>query len=233
MLLLQFVCGIIVVLEEAQNGHVIKGVGGGVKMVDNRKVLLIIAYTVQMLHQTVPESAPGLTEFKEATSGATDIVDQVGGYTDELLLDVKSGEFLDRGGKDRIKVSGDDFSRAGAGGDCGLAGAVRFVDFGKEIGGDVELGNDEVGGSGGETSSSNKSPILDILRTGVQIDKDPSSCKVFTLGKENISTEFKKSDCEELAQFDIEDGKALEALSDALSGESPGSDELHPRLLWE
>eukprot|EP00061_Rhincodon_typus_P015346 g42962.t1 len=43
VLFLLFVCGIIVALEEAQDRHVTRGVGGGVKMVSDRKVVLIIA----------------------------------------------------------------------------------------------------------------------------------------------------------------------------------------------
>eukprot|EP00061_Rhincodon_typus_P012380 g38076.t1 len=62
------------------------------------------------------------------------------------------GEFLD-GGKNRAKVSRDEFSGAGAGRDNGSAGEVRFVDFGKEIEtGGVGLGNYEVGGCGREVT---------------------------------------------------------------------------------
>eukprot|EP00061_Rhincodon_typus_P008997 g32113.t1 len=37
VLLLQFVCGITVTLEEGQDGHVTQGLGGGVKMVGDQK----------------------------------------------------------------------------------------------------------------------------------------------------------------------------------------------------
>eukprot|EP00061_Rhincodon_typus_P014349 g41312.t1 len=70
VLLLQFTCGIIVALEEAQNGHVIKRVGG-------------------MLHDTVPESVLSLSDVEEAASGATDTIDQVGRCTGEPLSAMK------------------------------------------------------------------------------------------------------------------------------------------------
>eukprot|EP00061_Rhincodon_typus_P013374 g39709.t1 len=75
VLLFQFAGDIIVALGEAQDRCGIKGVGG-VKMVGDRKVLLFVTYRAQMLHETVPESALGLTDVEEATSGATDTVDQ-------------------------------------------------------------------------------------------------------------------------------------------------------------
>eukprot|EP00061_Rhincodon_typus_P007956 g30142.t1 len=89
VLLRQFACGVIVTLEEAQDGHVIKRVGGGVKMVSDRKVLSIIAYRAQMLHKIVPESVLGLIDAEETTSGATDTVDQVGGCISEPLSDME------------------------------------------------------------------------------------------------------------------------------------------------
>eukprot|EP00061_Rhincodon_typus_P003683 g20705.t1 len=99
VLLLQFANGVIVPLEEAQYGHVIKGVGGGVKIVSNRKVLLIIAYRAQMLHKSVPESALGLTDVEEATSGGSDMVDQVGRCTGEPLSDLESFFWASDGGE--------------------------------------------------------------------------------------------------------------------------------------
>eukprot|EP00061_Rhincodon_typus_P017634 g46410.t1 len=42
-----------------------------------------------MLHETVPESALGVTDVEEATSGAMDTIDQDGGRTGEPLLDMK------------------------------------------------------------------------------------------------------------------------------------------------
>eukprot|EP00061_Rhincodon_typus_P013866 g40501.t1 len=68
---------VIVTLEEAQDGHVAKGVGGGIEMVGNWNLLLIIMYRAQMLRKSVTESALGLTDVEETTSGATDTVDQV------------------------------------------------------------------------------------------------------------------------------------------------------------
>eukprot|EP00061_Rhincodon_typus_P007792 g29832.t1 len=76
VLLLQFAGGVIVILEEAQDGHATQGVGGGVKMVHDQKVLMFVAYKAQMLHEMVSESKLGLTHVEEATSGAADTVDQ-------------------------------------------------------------------------------------------------------------------------------------------------------------
>eukprot|EP00061_Rhincodon_typus_P011328 g36257.t1 len=76
----QFVGGIVEALEECV---------GGVKMVSDGKVVLITAYRAQMLHKSVPKSAFGLTDVEEAISGATDTVDQVGGYAGEPLSDVE------------------------------------------------------------------------------------------------------------------------------------------------
>eukprot|EP00061_Rhincodon_typus_P018775 g48092.t1 len=81
VLLLQFMGGVIVTLEEAQDGHVTQGVGGGGKMVRDRKMLPIIEYKAQKLHKMVPQSALSLTDAEEATSEGTDTVDQVGDGT--------------------------------------------------------------------------------------------------------------------------------------------------------
>eukprot|EP00061_Rhincodon_typus_P012536 g38325.t1 len=64
---LQFTCGLIMTLEEAQDGHVAKGLGGIIEMSGNQKVMLIGAYRAQMLR----ESVFGLSAVEEATSGAT------------------------------------------------------------------------------------------------------------------------------------------------------------------
>eukprot|EP00061_Rhincodon_typus_P004119 g21795.t1 len=79
VLLLQFVGGVIVALEEAQDGHVTQGVGGEVKMVGDQKVLSFVAYRAQMLYEMVSMSTFGFTDIEEATSGAADTVDQVDG----------------------------------------------------------------------------------------------------------------------------------------------------------
>eukprot|EP00061_Rhincodon_typus_P017199 g45786.t1 len=75
MLLLQFAGGDIVAVEEAQDGHVAKGVGGGIKMVGKWKVVLIEVYQLKMLRETVTESALGLPNIQETASGATDSID--------------------------------------------------------------------------------------------------------------------------------------------------------------
>eukprot|EP00061_Rhincodon_typus_P006511 g27223.t1 len=66
------ISGVIVILEEAQNGHVTQGMGGIVKMVGNWKVLSFVAYRAQMLYKAVSESPLGLTDIEEATSGAAE-----------------------------------------------------------------------------------------------------------------------------------------------------------------
>eukprot|EP00061_Rhincodon_typus_P015416 g43074.t1 len=76
--------GSCVALDKAQDGRGIKGMRGEVELVSDRKVVLIIVYREQMLHKSGTESALGLTDVEEATSGATDTVDQVGGYVAEL-----------------------------------------------------------------------------------------------------------------------------------------------------
>eukprot|EP00061_Rhincodon_typus_P003493 g20227.t1 len=89
MLLLQFLCGVIVTLEEAQDGHVTQEVGGGVEMVCDWKVLSFVTYRVQGLYKAVSEPLLGLTDVEEATMGTADAVDHIGRYARESLPDVK------------------------------------------------------------------------------------------------------------------------------------------------
>eukprot|EP00061_Rhincodon_typus_P010969 g35640.t1 len=70
VLLVQFAGGVIVALEEAQDGHVTQGVGGRAKMVSDRKVVLIIVYKVQMLHELVPKSVLGLINVEGGHIGS-------------------------------------------------------------------------------------------------------------------------------------------------------------------
>eukprot|EP00061_Rhincodon_typus_P011857 g37189.t1 len=83
VLLLQFVGGVIVALEEAQ------GVGGGVEMIRNRKVLLITANSAQVLYKAVSEPPLGLPDVEEATSGAADTIDHISRCAGEPLSDVE------------------------------------------------------------------------------------------------------------------------------------------------
>eukprot|EP00061_Rhincodon_typus_P010171 g34254.t1 len=89
MLLLQFAGGVIMTLEEAQDGHVTEGVGRGIKIVGNWKVLSFVVYRAQVLYKAVIESLLGLTDVEKATSGAVDAVDQVDGCAGGPLSDVK------------------------------------------------------------------------------------------------------------------------------------------------
>eukprot|EP00061_Rhincodon_typus_P000849 g12974.t1 len=82
-------CDVIVTLEEAQDGHVAQALGGRVKMVGDQQVLSFVTYRAQMLNKTVSESTLGLTDVEEATLGAADTVDQVGGCIGEPLSDMK------------------------------------------------------------------------------------------------------------------------------------------------
>eukprot|EP00061_Rhincodon_typus_P009526 g33099.t1 len=89
VLLLQFLDSIIVTLEEAQDGHVTQGVGGGVEIVRNWKVLSFVANRAQVLYKVVTEPPLGLTNVEEAISGAVDAIDHIDGYAGEPLSDVK------------------------------------------------------------------------------------------------------------------------------------------------
>eukprot|EP00061_Rhincodon_typus_P013789 g40380.t1 len=66
----------VVNLEEAKDGHVIRGVGGGIKMDGNWKVGSVDACREQMLRKPVPGSAFALPDTEETTSGATDAIDK-------------------------------------------------------------------------------------------------------------------------------------------------------------
>eukprot|EP00061_Rhincodon_typus_P001409 g14720.t1 len=83
MLLLQFLGGVVVTLEEAQDGHVIQGVGEGVEVVRDWQVLSFVLY------KAVPEPPVGLIDVEEATSGTADTIDHINGCADEHLSDVE------------------------------------------------------------------------------------------------------------------------------------------------
>eukprot|EP00061_Rhincodon_typus_P003766 g20914.t1 len=89
VLLLQFAGGVTGTLEEAQDGRVNQGVGGGVKMVGDRKVVVFVVYRVQMLYETVSNFTLSLTDVEETTLGAVDVVDQVDGCTGEPQSNMK------------------------------------------------------------------------------------------------------------------------------------------------
>eukprot|EP00061_Rhincodon_typus_P014898 g42270.t1 len=58
-------------------------------MVHDRKVLSFVANRAQMLYKMVSEPPLGLTNVEEATSGATDAVDQADGCAGEPLSNVE------------------------------------------------------------------------------------------------------------------------------------------------
>eukprot|EP00061_Rhincodon_typus_P008698 g31543.t1 len=62
--------------EEAQDGHVTKGVGRGVEMAGKGKVVSIGAYGAQVLCESVTESTFGLADIVETTLGTMDAVGQ-------------------------------------------------------------------------------------------------------------------------------------------------------------
>eukprot|EP00061_Rhincodon_typus_P012991 g39073.t1 len=89
VLLLQFAGGVIVTLEEAQDGHVIQGVGGRVEMVRDWEVLSFVMNRAQALYKAVSEPPLGLTDVEEATPGTADAIDHISGCAGEHLSDVK------------------------------------------------------------------------------------------------------------------------------------------------
>eukprot|EP00061_Rhincodon_typus_P006781 g27775.t1 len=60
-----WVIGVIVTLEEGQDGHVTQGVGRGVKMIGDQKVLLFVANRVQALYKTVSKPLLGFTDVED------------------------------------------------------------------------------------------------------------------------------------------------------------------------
>eukprot|EP00061_Rhincodon_typus_P012440 g38178.t1 len=66
-----------------------QGLGGGVKMVHDQKVLSFVMNRAQVLYKAISEPLLGLTDVKEATSGATDAVDHIDGCAGEHVSDVK------------------------------------------------------------------------------------------------------------------------------------------------
>eukprot|EP00061_Rhincodon_typus_P004754 g23355.t1 len=78
-MLLQFVGGIIETLEEALDWHITQGVGGGVEIVCNEKVLFV-------LYKAVSEPLLGLTNVEEATLGTADAIDHIDNVLVNLCL---------------------------------------------------------------------------------------------------------------------------------------------------
>eukprot|EP00061_Rhincodon_typus_P009801 g33580.t1 len=104
VLLLQFAGGDIVAQEKAQDGHVIQGVGRGIRMVGERKVLSFVAYRAQMLYETVSESTLCLTDVEEATLGAADTIDQVAEVAEIDTLDEEVGGVICEDKEDSVFI---------------------------------------------------------------------------------------------------------------------------------
>eukprot|EP00061_Rhincodon_typus_P004829 g23518.t1 len=78
--------GVIVILEEAQDGHVGQGVGGGVEVVRNWKVLSFVVNRVQVLCNAVSKPPLGLTDVAEATLEEADAIDHISGCAGDTPL---------------------------------------------------------------------------------------------------------------------------------------------------
>eukprot|EP00061_Rhincodon_typus_P001577 g15181.t1 len=89
VLLLQFVGGGTVVPDEAQDGHVTQGVGGGVEVIRDQKVLSFVVNREQVLHKVVSETPLGLTDVEEATLGAVNAIDHIDECAGEPLSNVE------------------------------------------------------------------------------------------------------------------------------------------------
>eukprot|EP00061_Rhincodon_typus_P012090 g37584.t1 len=85
VLLLQFACVVIVALEEAQDGHITQGVGRGVEMVHNRKVLSFVANRVQAFQKATSWSH----QCRGGHIGSSDAIDHIDGCAGEPLSDVR------------------------------------------------------------------------------------------------------------------------------------------------
>eukprot|EP00061_Rhincodon_typus_P004381 g22435.t1 len=59
--------------------------GGGIEVVHNWKVSSFVANRAQVLYKAVSEPLLGLTDVKEATSGAADAIDHINGCAGEHL----------------------------------------------------------------------------------------------------------------------------------------------------
>eukprot|EP00061_Rhincodon_typus_P002972 g18964.t1 len=74
-----------VTLEEAQDGHVTQGVGGGVKCLATGRCCRL---SRTEHYEKVSKSMLGLTDVEENTSGAVDAVDHIDRCAGEPLSDV-------------------------------------------------------------------------------------------------------------------------------------------------
>eukprot|EP00061_Rhincodon_typus_P002141 g16718.t1 len=91
-------------------------------MVGDRKVLSFVMYRVQMLDKMVSDPPLGLTDVEEASSGATDAVDQVGGCRSvENARDAVEGIFDHQKGDVTVLEIGGHLGCAGV--ECLILGA--------------------------------------------------------------------------------------------------------------
>eukprot|EP00061_Rhincodon_typus_P016975 g45461.t1 len=77
-------------LKVAQDGHVAQGVGKGVEMVGDWKVLSLVMNREQVLYKVISEPPLSFTDVEEATSGAADAIDHINRCAGEPLSDVKA-----------------------------------------------------------------------------------------------------------------------------------------------
>eukprot|EP00061_Rhincodon_typus_P013365 g39695.t1 len=73
-------------------------------MVRDRKVLSFVANRVQVLYKAVSEPLLGLTDVEEATLGAADAIDHIGGCAGEPLSDVEGFFGSLDGGLDELQI---------------------------------------------------------------------------------------------------------------------------------
>eukprot|EP00061_Rhincodon_typus_P001303 g14353.t1 len=81
---------IIVTLQEAEDGHVVQGVGGGVEMVRDWEVQTFVANRAEVFRKAVPEPPFGFPDVEEAKSGTADAVYHIGRCAGDHLFDVES-----------------------------------------------------------------------------------------------------------------------------------------------
>eukprot|EP00061_Rhincodon_typus_P015229 g42789.t1 len=89
VLLLKFPGGVIVTMEEAQDGHVFQGLGGGVEVVHDWKLSSSVANRAQVLYKVVFKPPLGLTDVEEPTKKAADALDHISTCGGAYLLNVE------------------------------------------------------------------------------------------------------------------------------------------------
>eukprot|EP00061_Rhincodon_typus_P004134 g21823.t1 len=87
LLFLQFLGGVVLMLEKAQDGRITQGVGRRVEMVRDWKVLSFVMNREQALYKAVSKPPLGLLYISETMSGAADAVARIDRRAGEPLSD--------------------------------------------------------------------------------------------------------------------------------------------------